>query len=82
MRKGIITIMTGIGIWIAGLFFSIAFSAMTEGMNPDWQSLSPPDCYIGAQTVIQALFLSYLPFSVIGGCFVVPGILALLRDND
>jgi len=81
LRKGaVVCLIVGIAIWLIGVGFSVWFGATTEGMNPDWEGLPTPDSYIGAQTVVQAIFLPMLCFSLIGSAFVLPGLNALLRS--
>jgi uncharacterized BrkB/YihY/UPF0761 family membrane protein len=71
----------GVAIWIIGVVFSIGLGAMIEGMNPDWENEPTPDSYIGAQTVILAMFLPMLSFSIIGSALVIPAVNAMLREH-
>jgi len=81
LRKGaVVCLIVGIAIWLIGVGFALWFGATVEGMNPDWEGLPAPDCYIGAQTVVHAIFLPMLMFSIIGSAFVLPGLNALLRS--
>ena len=56
---------------LAGVFFAVFIGSITEGGNPDWSSQPTPDCYIGLQTLILAVFLSYLPFAIVGGALMI-----------
>jgi hypothetical protein len=69
----------GIAVWIIGVVVSIVFGAMVESANPDWESEPTPDRYIGAQTVVLAMFLPMLSFSIIGSALVIPAVNAMLR---
>jgi len=80
MRKGTGAIIVGTVVWIGGIIFSVAMTAMVEGMNPDWEMQTTPSSYIGAQVTILTMFLSYLPFAIVGACFVLPGTIVWMRD--
>ena len=80
MKKGSGAILIGLVVWIMGIGFSLWVSILVQTSNPDWQALDSPDCYIGAGVVVLSIFLSYLPFAIVGGCFVLPGLRAYLSN--
>ena len=82
MRKGSGAVLIGLVVWVVGVGFSIWVSIIVEMSNPDWQTLGSPDCYLGAQVVLLSLFLSYMPFAVVGAAFVVPGVLVFSRGQN
>ena len=73
-RSGML-VLAAICVWIVGTPVSFGIAAITEDSNPVWSSQPAPDCYIGLQTVLLAIFLSYLIFAVIGGAVFISGIL-------
>lgn len=70
MRRGWISLVVGVSVWVIGLPLSILLGAITaEGIGGDMDEFS------GA----VAMFLCYLQFAVIGAAFVVPGLIAIHR---
>jgi hypothetical protein len=80
MRLGaIVCLIVGIVVWVIGVIFVVFFGTFVEGTTPGWMELPPPDCFIGAQMVILAMFLPMIVFAIIGSALVLPGLSALLR---